>query len=669
LKKELLALLFVIAFLSPIGVVFARAQATPALKQPRKVRICFESDCAILTSLGKYYDDNSPPGSKSSWMYRVDSWTSESIILSGRDSKAFAPSEKASKACAGSITPGGTGVDSGKGTITIGSDTRNVACTINWDDKSISSAASTPAVPTVSAPPTPKPIDQKPQTMRLQTNHVEILTWKGDHYDGVQEGQTTPMSRYTVERWDAGGVRFVGSPIAVPPGTFKVIFTGKLAPAGGSIADSNIQVIVNGKQTFNGPGFALTWDVKPVAAAPATPPPAPAAVATAPVAAPAVPSPAPAQAKAVPPPLPQLKAPPKTAPPAKAEVAQKTGDAGVPPKTMRLCINANPQCWDLNWVSDHYEAINNNPVFPSWRFWLNSWEDDHVEFTGKTQKSFPGSDFPLEGTFSGKVSAKGSSIFDGRFDWKVGYSQSGVYPITLTWDKTPSNVADVADISVYKTAHRSAEHGNITLPPGASESFANFGADVRAVLLPESDLSPSKAGMACNEAVAAGVSATDSLEIGKAAYRAGDLTRGHCWIKRAAGMGNIRARVLLGVAAMNGLGTPQDFKAAFDYFEPSDSDKDPWGTYFLVQCYAYGIGVPMDKQKSGQIEAYLDLKGGGEDIHSLIGSDDIETVKRYERIQLLINPPKAILCSGKAACDTANRELYQQRLDEINAQH
>jgi hypothetical protein len=317
-----------------------------------------------------------------------------------------------------------------------------------------------------------------------------------------------------------------------------------------------------------------------------------------------------------------------------------------PPSVMRIC--ANNSCDILTWTDDHYEGRADGATTITARFWITNWGADLVLFTGKTAKAVDGI-FPLEETFTGKISPGGGSIINCQLYIRIGYSgwrrQALIY--TVTWDKRLSNEAKVSDISVYRTARRSATHPNILLPPGASEEFASYPDYMRGILQHDNPLSPARAKLPCNTTVE--VSAVEALEIGKFAYRVADFSRGHCWVKRSADMGNVRAKVLLGASALMGWGTPKDGDAAFHYFVGADGHQDVWNVYFLEKCNEEGIGTPVNKQKAAQLDAWLMMRSGGQNLFLAIGADDIEKVKIYKRGLLLMNPP---MKSGATICDS-----------------
>jgi hypothetical protein len=305
-----------------------------------------------------------------------------------------------------------------------------------------------------------------------------------------------------------------------------------------------------------------------------------------------------------------------------------------PPKQMHLC--ANGQCENVTWTGDHYEGIIVGHTELGTRYWVTAWNENEVKLTSKSAKPVGGV-YPIEGWFTGKISKQGGSIVGGNIDWRIGYDKSGSMPFTLTWASQPSNKAEGVDIATTFEPRRSTQHPNILLPPGASEAFASFTSDVRAVLQPEAPLTRDDAKLPCN--ATAKVTDAEALEIGKYALRAADFVRGRCWINRSAQMGNLRARAIRGLASIQAWGMPQDANAAFDDFEYFNSHPDAWGLYFLKECYARGVGTPVNTKAAGNIEMWFFSHEAGQAVYLAIGADDEEQIRAYKRSLLLINPP------------------------------
>jgi hypothetical protein len=164
-------------------------------------------------------------------------------------------------------------------------------------------------------------------------------------------------------------------------------------------------------------------------------------------------------------------------------------------------------------------------------------------------------------------------------------------------------------------------------------------ADVRAVLQPEAALLNARAKLPCTDAATA-TDAREALEIGKFAWRAAEYPRGYCWIKRSADFGNVRAKVLLGMAAGMGWGVPQDRNAAFKFFHAqAESTDDVWTAYFTRECYLAGRGTPVDRSTAAYMDTWLMFRPDGQALFLSIGDDDANIHRAYERSMLFLNPP------------------------------
>lgn len=337
------------------------------------------------------------------------------------------------------------------------------------------------------------------------------------------------------------------------------------------------------------------------------------------------------------------------------EPQYKTSSANQPlgnlPRVMRFCAFA---CFTLTLSNGHYNAVREDgadrsvsSIYTVVSFTPDSIVLNRSEMNGRTA------------VLTGKMSSQGSSVVDGKITWD---GTGGTFPYQLTWGdalataevingqgtqqrtsaqkpqyKTGSAVGDYLYDAVAKEMAK-PQPKDIQLPPGASPAFASFPDDMRAVLQPESPLIPSEAKLPCDSSRE--VTAVDALEIGKFAYRAADFSRGYCWIKRSADMGNLRATVILGVSALMGWGVPKDPGAGVSYFKQvADTRKDPWGVYFLKQCYEYGVGTPVDKQMAAHLDFWLMTRSAGQAVYWSIGADDAEQRRRYERGLLLLMPP------------------------------
>jgi len=305
-----------------------------------------------------------------------------------------------------------------------------------------------------------------------------------------------------------------------------------------------------------------------------------------------------------------------------------------PPQKMRFCLDKD--CENLTWVGDHYEGRKDGQTAIVARFWLKQWEADHVEFEGKTAMAIAGG-YPLEATFTGKIAPGGGSIVGGVDEWRIGYSASGTLSYTLTWDKSASNAMAVGNVGQFQAPRHSKTHPNILLPPGASEDYASYPDDVRAILQPEHPLTPKDSKRACNDPYV--IDENVALEIGKFAYRAGEIPRGNCWTRKAAMLNSTRGRILLALGWHTGWQGPKDDAKFFGMLKMYEHERDPFGMYYLEQCYVNGIGTAKDTHEATQVDMWLMTSQAGQDVQMMIGADDEEVMREYRRLQVLMNPP------------------------------
>ena len=186
----------------------------------------------------------------------------------------------------------------------------------------------------------------------------------------------------------------------------------------------------------------------------------------------------------------------------------------------------------------------------------------------------------------------------------------------------------------------------ILVPAGASDVFASYPDDVRAILLPEHALLPKDAMLPCDDTKEddKGTGVDDpivALEIGRFALRRGEFARGHCWINHSAYLnGNSRAVILLGVIHLMGWLGPKDPALAFKYFDGGGfKQRDPWAIYFMEQAFMTGNGVPKNTAKAAEFDSYLMTHDDGQALFMMIGSDDAAVMRRYQEISALMDPP------------------------------
>lgn len=228
----------------------------------------------------------------------------------------------------------------------------------------------------------------------------------------------------------------------------------------------------------------------------------------------------------------------------------------------------------------------------------------------------------------------------------------------------------------------------IRLPPGASPDFAQFPADVRAVLQPEYGVLPDRFKLSCEDIAKephfeTGVFTKEShsygleaLEIGKFAYRAADFRRGACWVERSANLGIANAYVIQGVADLMGWNGRKDPDEAFKKFRSvQDGHATPWSALFLEKCYEQGIGTPVNKQMQAQMGTWIALRRDGWAMEMSIGDDDARQHWIYERMWAFFEPPIKshrvceVPAGGRAqVCHDVSDGIDQEKLQEqINA--
>lgn len=269
--------------------------------------------------------------------------------------------------------------------------------------------------------------------------------------------------------------------------------------------------------------------------------------------------------------------------------------------------------------------------------------------------------YPGRAVLKGQLSSEGNSIVNGTIEWTYhpccGLSTGKFQAAWGTAINTvPGSDAERERITALKSAPlaappnpntpgnlqpdqqpKQAPRSRIWLPPGASPQFASLPADIRAVLRPEPVTITIRVRPSC--ANANELKADEALEFGKYAFRATDFTLGYCLIKHSTDLGNARAKVLLGVAAMMGWGIAKDEKAAFHYFDDAAGKGDVWGTYFTEQCFEKGIGTPVNKNQVVRMNTWLTLNPRGQALFMSIGADDPEIHRQYERFMVYVNPP------------------------------
>jgi hypothetical protein len=329
-------------------------------------------------------------------------------------------------------------------------------------------------------------------------------------------------------------------------------------------------------------------------------------------------------------------------------LSAQTGARAVdPPTHLQVCPypDESPQlCDPLEWVGDHY-AVH---AYPGWKdhiYLLVEWSNGNVtlavpNFENKSHVA----------AFKGQIAASGDHIINGTISGigrKPQAFTSMWFPRFESADIAKYLAANKPDIAVEEAKSEivdvaggpSHRVNGINIPSGATDVFATYPADVRAILLPDYKIGKDDAMRPCDDSTEDDTSTgiTDpllALEIGKFALRRGEVSRGHCWINHSAYLNkNPRAITLLGVIHLMDWGT-KDPKKAYNYFSSQYEKHDVWALYFLEQCWLYAIGTDKDITRAAKIDAYLMTT----DIYSQIGSDDQNVVDRAANLQKMMNP-------------------------------
>jgi len=507
-----------------------------------------------------------------------------------------------------------------------------------------------------------------PKTMRLcvgpKATDCANLTWARDHYEGRRDNEAQPSSTYSITSWAIDHVEFTGKTVAAAgAAAIEGTFHGKISPSGGSLVEGvdDWRVVSGASGKLN---FTLTWSTDASNAIPLAQTTHAETHAPPPLRPPVHSSNAPAPTKD------NSSQPADTAqqhpPPAGARIAGKLSQSGVaPPKTMRLCIGND--CDNLTWVDDHYEGRKDGQTSVATRYWITTWHSAQVEFVGKTATAVANG-FPLQATYTGKIAADGLSIADGSLDWHIATAGSGSGRFTLTWTAAAAKAA-MADVGPIEVPHRSKTHPNILLPGGATEVYAAFPSDIRAILMQQHPLLARDAILPCDDTKDDdGLSIKDpnvALEIGRYALRRGEYARGHCWLNHSAYLGSEDGKVLLGVIHLMGWGSPKDDQAAFKFFDGSYRSGDAWAAYFLDRCFREGIGIAASTKWAAQIETSSLLSDDAQTMFALIDSDDLEIQRQKEREHVLNNPPSL----GSNCMEHPNPSVIERNSNHPNDCH
>jgi hypothetical protein len=360
--------------------------------------------------------------------------------------------------------------------------------------------------------------------------------------------------------------------------------------------------------------------------------------------------------------------------------------AGTPlPKQMRFC---DSRCYTLILNRNHYEAFvdgNTNVNDVDSIYNVIRFSRDGIELYRNDRLEF--------GIVTGRM--EGDTLADGHIEW---YRHGGTRQKTaceLTWGATLTQAKPVVVASAQAAAPRppastgsaladallagfiqaDKEHPlgrEIDIPRDATPFFKKLPDDVRAILQPESALLPGQHGLPC--ASNGPVEATEALEIGRYAMRAGELVRGRCWLQRSAQDGNVRAKELLAVAYIFGLGLEKNEHSGYVLLENVwESTRDLWSYQLVSKCLENGIGTPVNKLAAERLQWALAANEQGRELVMSIGADDAEARRRFARINLMMFPPvkheqdcnqsARIGCHDRVVVD---QDAYDQQMQEIN---
>jgi len=393
-------------------------------------------------------------------------------------------------------------------------------------------------------------------------------------------------------------------------------------------------------------------------------------------------------------------------------MAGQTGPRNIdPPEKFRFCVRGadggKESCETDSWVEDHYIVEGSRDeldyvIITQWsggKFVIRR----NYRFVMPGNVSTRGMDPNTWMECSGQIAASGDRTEHGVIS---GPMNEGT--CSLTWDPRSSSRAIAKSVvERQETAALWAKENErirmafagapahrvngILVPAGASDVFASYPDDVRAILLPEHPLTldPTRP---CDDSKEddTGTGVTDpvaALEIGRFALRRGEYKRGHCWINHSAYLDkNPRAMTLLGVIHLMDWGS-KDPQKAFRYFDGEFQTHDLWALYFVEQCYKNGVGVEKNVMRASQIDTALMMRDDGQQLFLMIGMDDAAVAWREKRAAAILDAPttpKSTCTRGpvtnprtgaityQETCNTTyetDQEALQRQLDRIDQQY
>jgi len=361
-----------------------------------------------------------------------------------------------------------------------------------------------------------------------------------------------------------------------------------------------------------------------------------------------------------------------------------------PPEKFRFCVRGpdggNESCETDSWAQDHYNVDGSRDELDY--VTITQWSGGKVVIRRNYRLTLPGNvstrgmDPNAWMDCSGQIASSGDHTEHGvisggmhegtcSLTWDPGSSSRAVAKSVVERQETAALWAKENERIKAATASPAHRVGGILVPAGASDVFATYPDDVRAILQPEHPLTldPTRP---CDDRKEddTGTGVTDpvtALEIGKFALRRGEYARGHCWINHSAYLGSVRGAVLLGIMHLMGWNGPKDPKLAFHYFDGGGfRQRDPWAIYFMEQAFLNGNGATKDKAKAAGFDTYLMTHDDGQQVYAMIGADDANVMWRAERMKAMADAstkPEST-CSNSPRTDPRTGAIsYQQHCD------
>ena len=462
-----------------------------------------------------------------------------------------------------------------------------------------------------------------PQEMRLCLGTECATLKRAGDHYDEYDNEQEIVGRFWIKEWSADHVEFTGKALPLADGDPGAIFRGRISAAKNSI-DGGIYNSRNDNQSTTAP-FTLTW--------------------------------------------------------------QGPGHATDLPDKMHLCAWA---CETLTWSKDHYDGVRDGQTRVATTYKIIHFEP------GRNFASMVTLEAEINGTsvdFIGSIPIGATSIDAGIVPGIDKNGEISKQTFKATWDRSALTGKAAAyalhqmDQQEEREAARLPRRVNgILVPPGASDSFASYPSMVRAILLPEYAVTMIDAKRPCHDDSVH--DANTALEIARFAYRAADIPRGNCWLYAAQQLGSTRAKVISATTFLYGWAlTPKDEPKGFAMLKALLSTKDPWDIWILNQCYIDGTGTPKDAHQAAILASYALMHDDVYQVSQLVGSDDIALVRRFNRLQVLMDPPtksqtscrtvapveahQAGVVNGQKCTTTTvvDNDRLQRKLADIDSQH